>query len=518
MRPEAFYRDHKHRVAARQARRGDRPRRQDGAPRQRRARRIRPPRAGDRRAQPGAAAARHRARGVCYLRNLAETDELRARLPRPSTSSSIGAGFIGLEFAAVARGKGKPVHIVEMVDRVMARVVSAGDLAVLSPRRTATPASSSSLARRSVRIAGDNGRVDACRAGRRPASCRPISCWSASASSPTPRSPPKQGCAVGERRRRRRDAATADPAISAIGDCASFPCRHSPDGRMTRLESVQNAADHARCVADRMIGQAARPTPRCRGSGASRERCGCRSPGSPPGSTGPSLRGDVESGEFSVFCYRGDKLLGIESINRPADHAQPAVCSPPAARSPRTRPPTRASTCAPPQWRGPRSFQDESPVGLEIANAAVLMASMRPGGTGPAWRHPVDVSELSRIYFVTAAVLTALFLVLYTNLTPHREIALIRAAIPPRRSRWPARCSALSCRSPASSPTAPASSMWRSGASSRWPCSWAGLWSPGWCCRICREAIDRAAIADAIFLAGLVAGARACSTAACMAG
>jgi putative membrane protein len=30
------------------------------------------------------------------------------------------------------------------------------------------------------------------------------------------------------------------------------------------------------------------------------------------------------------------------------------------------------------------------------------------------------------IYFVSAAVLTALFLALYTNLTPHREIGLIR--------------------------------------------------------------------------------------------
>jgi putative membrane protein len=30
------------------------------------------------------------------------------------------------------------------------------------------------------------------------------------------------------------------------------------------------------------------------------------------------------------------------------------------------------------------------------------------------------------IYFVSAVVLTALFLVLYTNLTPHREIGLVR--------------------------------------------------------------------------------------------
>jgi len=33
------------------------------------------------------------------------------------------------------------------------------------------------------------------------------------------------------------------------------------------------------------------------------------------------LRGSAESGEFSVFCYRAGALLGIESVNRPADHA-----------------------------------------------------------------------------------------------------------------------------------------------------------------------------------------------------
>src|SRR5712671_2950375 len=61
--------------------------------------------------------------GVCYLRNLVETDELRQRLAAAEHIVVIGAGFIGLEFAAVARGKGKPVRILELTDRVMGRVV-----------------------------------------------------------------------------------------------------------------------------------------------------------------------------------------------------------------------------------------------------------------------------------------------------------------------------------------------------------------------------------------------------------
>src|SRR6266849_8028308 len=62
--------------------------------------------------------------GVCYLRSLAETDELRQRLNAAERVVVIGAGFIGLEFAAVAHAQGKQVHIVELTDRVMGRVVS----------------------------------------------------------------------------------------------------------------------------------------------------------------------------------------------------------------------------------------------------------------------------------------------------------------------------------------------------------------------------------------------------------
>ncbi|MGY4336058.1 hypothetical protein ACVWW3_000964 [Bradyrhizobium sp. LM2.9] len=32
------------------------------------------------------------------------------------------------------------------------------------------------------------------------------------------------------------------------------------------------------------------------------------------------LRGDPTRKAFSAFCYKGEKLLGIESINRAGDH------------------------------------------------------------------------------------------------------------------------------------------------------------------------------------------------------
>src|SRR5439155_6115549 len=97
--------------------------------------------------------------GVCYLRTLAETDELRDRLAAAEHLVVIGAGFIGLEFAAVARAHGKPVHILELTDRVMGRVVCVETSHFFGEahRRTGVEFSFGAQA---VRIAGRDGKVD----------------------------------------------------------------------------------------------------------------------------------------------------------------------------------------------------------------------------------------------------------------------------------------------------------------------------------------------------------------------
>ena len=139
---------------------------------------------------------------------------------------------------------------------------------------------------------------------------------------------------------------TADPDISAIGDCASFPCAHA-EGAATRLEAVQNAADHARCVADRIVGKP-HPYDALPWFWSEQGELRLQIAGLCTGYDRTVLRGDAESGEFSVFCYKGGHLLGVESINRPADHAharrlladRPAG-EPGTGRRPRLRPARR---------------------------------------------------------------------------------------------------------------------------------------------------------------------------------
>ncbi len=253
--------------------------------------------------------------GVHQLRTLAEADGLKAALAEARSVAVVGAGFIGLEFAAVCAQKGLPVTVIEGLDRPLARAVSPGMAALIE----------ASHLRAGVRflfgsavsgIAGDDRvRAVALSDGREIAAdlvlvgigVMPNHDLAAAAGLRI-----ENGIAV--------DAmlATEDPAISAIGDCASFPSPHA-DGARVRIESVQNAVDGARCVAARLTG---RPTAftavpwfwsdqgplklQIAGLCQPHDRA--------------VRRGNPESGSVSVFCYRGERLAGVESLNRPADH------------------------------------------------------------------------------------------------------------------------------------------------------------------------------------------------------
>jgi 3-phenylpropionate/trans-cinnamate dioxygenase ferredoxin reductase subunit len=63
-------------------------------------------------------------KGVLYSRGIDDIRVMRALLDSSPQVAIIGAGFIGLETAAVLRGMGKDVVVLEMQDRVMPRVVA----------------------------------------------------------------------------------------------------------------------------------------------------------------------------------------------------------------------------------------------------------------------------------------------------------------------------------------------------------------------------------------------------------
>jgi len=122
--------------------------------------------------------------------------------------------------------------------------------------------------------------------------------------------------------------ATADPAISAIGDCANFPTRFAATGQAggltghgrVRLESVQNGVDQAREVAARIAGKRVAPYDKVPWFWSDQRDLKLQIAGITVGHDQAVLRGEPESSSFSVFCFAGDRLIGVESVNRPADH------------------------------------------------------------------------------------------------------------------------------------------------------------------------------------------------------
>jgi 3-phenylpropionate/trans-cinnamate dioxygenase ferredoxin reductase subunit len=252
---------------------------------------------------------------VRYLRTFDESEALRQRLASSRHVVVIGAGFIGLEFAATARGKGIEVDVIELGARVMARAVTAEISDYFQQRHTAAGIRIH-LGVQATSIEGDGTSVTGVSLsdGRHVEAdlvvvgvgVLPNVELAAAAGLPV-----AAGIIVNEQ------LLTSDPNISAIGDCALYA---SPRfGGSLRLESVQNATDHARCVAARLTGNAKTYDGQpwfWSDQGDDKLQIA----GLTTGYDRVVVRGDPAQRSFSAFCYKAGQLVGIESVNRASDH------------------------------------------------------------------------------------------------------------------------------------------------------------------------------------------------------
>jgi 3-phenylpropionate/trans-cinnamate dioxygenase ferredoxin reductase subunit len=252
---------------------------------------------------------------VRYLRILDDSEDLRKRIAASKRVVVIGAGFIGLEFAATARIKGLEVDVLELANRVMARAVTA-EVSEYFQARHAEAGVRIHLGVMATAIEADGDKVTGVSLsdGRHiPADLVVVGVGvlpnvelAKEAGLPT-----ASGIIVNDH------LLTRDPNISAIGDCCLF---ESPRfGGSLRLESVQNATDQAKCVAARLTGDDkvydGQPW-----FWSDQGDDKLQIAGLTTGYDRVVLRGDPSQKAFSAFCYKQGRLVGIESVNRAGDH------------------------------------------------------------------------------------------------------------------------------------------------------------------------------------------------------
>jgi 3-phenylpropionate/trans-cinnamate dioxygenase ferredoxin reductase subunit len=253
--------------------------------------------------------------GVYYLRTVDEASAIKRRLALSGKVVVIGGGFIGLEIAATARVLGKEVVVLETLPRLMARAVAP----VLSGFFLDVHRSNGVEVRlnaRAVSICDKAGQVSGVVLEDQtflPADLVVIGIGVI----PNVELAQAAGLAVSNGIAVDEYLRTSDESIFAIGDCAEYPHTHA--GSRVRLESVQNAVDHAVAVARTITGK---PTAYTAVSWFWSDQFDIRiqMAGLSLGFDQTVIRGIMESRKFSVFYFRNRQLLGIDSVNRPADH------------------------------------------------------------------------------------------------------------------------------------------------------------------------------------------------------
>ena len=188
--------------------------------------------------------------GVHYLRSIADVDDIRSELNHYRRTVIIGAGYIGLEVAAVMQQLGLDVTVVELADRVMSRVVSPEISDFYQIEHT----------NKGVKLRLSTG-VSAFRGDKRIASVETtddeqipadfvvvgIGIVANTELAASAGLTVDNGIVVNDQ------CETGDPAVYAVGDCTAHP--NAIYNRQLRLESVHNALEQAKTAAANICGK-----------------------------------------------------------------------------------------------------------------------------------------------------------------------------------------------------------------------------------------------------------------------
>tara|TARA_A100001391_G_scaffold194828_1_gene171502 strand:+ start:132 stop:1358 length:1227 start_codon:yes stop_codon:yes gene_type:complete len=257
--------------------------------------------------------------GIHYIRTRRDVDLLKEELAAGAKRAVIiGAGYIGLEVAAVLRKLGREVTVVEMLDRVLARVAGPelSDYYAAYHRQQGVDLR---LSTGVETIEGEHGRVT----GVLTDSGEKIACDVIVAGIGIV---PSVGplIAAGAAGSNGVDVDTYGRTtlddIYAIGDCASHANPYA-ENKVIRLESVQNANDMASCAVKAIMGDK-QDYDAVPWFWSNQYDLKLQTVGIATGYDAAVLRGDPEAKKFSVIYLKEGQVIALDCVNSVKDYVQ----------------------------------------------------------------------------------------------------------------------------------------------------------------------------------------------------
>jgi 3-phenylpropionate/trans-cinnamate dioxygenase ferredoxin reductase subunit len=253
---------------------------------------------------------------VHYLRNIADVESIRGGFEAGKRLVVIGAGYIGLEVAAVANQAGLDVTVIEMADRVMSRVVSPEVSDFYQIEHTVKGV----RFRLSSGVAGLEGKkrvkaVVTSDGEEIPADLVVIGVGIL----PNTELATAAGLEVENGIVVDDHCMTSDPDIFAVGDCTLHP--NAIYERRLRLESVHNALEQAKTAAANICGQ---DTAYCQVPWFWSDQYDLKLQiaGLSQGYDDVVIRGNPAERSFSCLYLKEGRLIAVDAINAPRDFVQ----------------------------------------------------------------------------------------------------------------------------------------------------------------------------------------------------
>ena len=258
----------------------------------------------------------HDLRGVLSIRDLQDANELRSILGTAQRAVIIGGGYVGLEAAAAFRGRGIATTIIEAQDRLLARTTSPviSDFFAQVHRANGVDII---LNGGVSEILGNHGHVTSVRLADRTQLEADLVIVGIGL---VPNVDPIAGAGGNVDNGVVVDAycRTDLPGIFAVGDVARHPNIYA-DGESVRLESVQNAIEQGKSAAAALAGKA-RPFTAAPWFWSDQYDVRLQMAGLSAGHDNIVVRGDRAARRFSVFYFRGETLIAVDTVNRAPDH------------------------------------------------------------------------------------------------------------------------------------------------------------------------------------------------------